>query len=455
MSEESKKSNKDEKNKKNNGASELTEQQKKLAEEQKRIENEIEKNISNSVNKTFDSKKNLDKSNYESIIEANFIESATFGFGDIVDVVTNYYWTQNKPKETSPNLIASVPFLYAVEYKQKYGVTATNIFNNIYALSNAAKNISKNSGISNLYGNVSLGLKKSFDKLKDTIGTALDAVGGNNIIDSSSNAFSTMKNALSTIITNKSSKFDTPWIGNGFLYTELLYPYFHLYSLEATKKKFCFPYFTEGAASWQIANSFGDEGSQGLLSKTISSTLDSISNGMAKFAADVQDISSFARGVNQTGGFTMYNIEKAKAFSFPTGGRTISVKFPLFNTVKIGEWKKNYRFIVLFAIRNMLFRKNNVEYYPPLFYDVSIPGYGRMPLSYVKSFSVKPVGMTRIKNINVDFLSDVTDDGYQETNIIVPDAWVVQIDFESLIADSANQYLSSLVDLKINATLSI
>jgi len=56
----------------------------------------------------------------------------------------------------------------------------------------------------------------------------------------------------------------------------------------------------------------------------------------------------------------MYNIEKAKAFSFPTEGKKVTVRFPLFNTIEKDSWKQNYKFIVLFGLRNMLFRLNNV-----------------------------------------------------------------------------------------------
>lgn len=415
-----------------------------------------EQKFADSTGKTVEESKDMDVNRHDKILKLGFIttggQSDASTGAEIVDVVTEYYWTQNKPRETNTNMITSVPFLYAVEYKQKYGVTATNLFNNIYALGNAAKSIGQNSGISKLYGTVSTGLKQGFDKLKDTIGSALESSGGgkgSHLHHNIGGAFSKIGGYLSDMATGTSKLTDAAWVGNTFLNTEMLYPYFYLYSLEATNKKFCFPFFTEGASSWQVANSFGDQGSQGLLSKTISSTLDTLVGGMIKFAADVQDIGSFMSGGTQAGGFTMYNIEKAKAFSFPSGGKTVSVKFPLFNTVKMGEWEKNYRFIVLFAIRNMLFRKNNVEYYPPLFYDVSIPGFGRMPLSYVKTFSVKPVGMTRVKSIELNLGFG----GYTKTTVVVPEAWVVQIDFESLIADSANQYLSSMIDLKINANL--
>lgn len=367
---------------------------------------------------------------------------------EVVDVITEYYWIQNKPKGTGSVNIAPVPFLYAAEYKQKYGVTATNLFNNIYALGNAASNIGQNTGISNLYSTVSTGLKKSFEKVKETIGTALDAVGGESLKSSISTGISTLISPFHDLAARGSSIIDAAWNGNGHLNTDLLSPYFFLYSLETTNKKYCFPLFTEGGSSWAVNNTFGDGGTQALLSKTISNTLDALVGGMIGFASDIQDFTNFMSGSSNEG-FTMYNVEKAKAFSFPSGGKVISVRFPLFNTVKYGEWERNYRFIVLFGLRNMLFRKNNVQYYPPLFYDVSTPGFGRMPLCYVKTFSVKPVGTTRIMKIKLNLLGNED----KETTVIVPEAWVVQIDFESLIADSANQYLSSIIDLPITANV--
>ena len=98
----------------------------------------------------------------------------------------------------------------------------------------------------------------------------------------------------------------------------------------------------------------------------------------------------------------------------------------------------------------MLFRKNNIQYYPPLIYDVTIPGFGRLPLCYVKTFSVKPVGMTRVKSVNLD-LGNIGKNS--STTVVVPEAWVVQIDFECLIADSANLFLSSMVDLPVEAAI--
>jgi hypothetical protein len=55
---------------------------------------------------------------------------------------------------------------------------------------------------------------------------------------------------------------------------------------------------------------------------------------------------------------------------------------------------------------------------------VSIPGFGRLPLSYVKTFSVKPVGMTRVKSINLN-LGAISNNENKTTTVVVPEAWVV------------------------------
>lgn len=378
-----------------------------------------------------------DSNNFYKTIIDNSFQGNSDKKGEIIDIVTDYYWTQNKPNVVKDKL-AEVPFLYATEYKQKLGVTASNLFNTVYALGN---------GVGSIGTHAKNALSGIFDKLSGTLGEIFGEQKEEN------EDLTKAKTAVNEIVNStkeQSEKIEGIYSGNSFLKTDLLSPYYHLYALESTKKSYCFPFFTEGAASWSVTNSFGSNGSMGLLSKSISTTMDTLVGGIVDFAGDIQDVAN-ALNTESKEGFTMYNIEKAKAFSFPSGGKVVSVRFPLFNTVKKDAWKDNYRFIILFGTRNMLYRKNNVQYYPPLFYDISIPGYGRMPLSFVKSFTVKPVGMTRILPYNI---KDIFGNGNDMTNVIVPEAWVVNIEFESLIADSANQFLSSLIDLKINATLS-
>lgn len=385
---------------------------------------------------------NLDNSNagyYNKILTADFLS----GKNDIVDVITQYWWTTNKPIAQGDK-ISNVPFLYAIEYKQKYGVTLTNLLNNAYAIIQGGGNIGSN---------VIKGIGGVLEKTAEVLEKSLDSFAGNTI----SSAIKTGVTSLSGGIERLTSKAGdylnlSDDFGGKYLATTLLNPYNNLYALSATGKKFCFPYFGNNTAGWSISNLFSSEGSTSLLSKSITEAMSKIANGVVAIAGDLQEFGNlFSTG--NTNSFTMYNIEKAKAFNFPTEGKKVTVRFPLFNTIEKNSWKQNYKFIVLFGLRNMLFRLNNVQYYPPLIYDVSIPGWGRLPLSYVSSFTVNPVGMTRVKSINMNFINNDETSPGKESTVIVPEAWIIQIEFQSLIADSANQVLSSIFDLPIDASV--
>lgn len=379
------------------------------------------------------------ESYWQSMIQKGFIGEGTDQVSadgsEVIDIVTEYEWSINRPTQTGvKDQIRAVPCVYAIEKYQKFGATAMNFYNSIWAIKNTGQAIIGDVG----------GI---FGKITTAIGDAVSSFGkqgdGNNVIGKVGKTLTDVGNSTITW----SDKLD-----NGD--SSLLGPYKHLYALDDTKKHFCFPYFGEGSAAWSLSNDFSSEGSKGLLSKAMMGTLDILTNGLFDFAGDIQEISNLVTGnANTIGGFVMYNLEKAKAFSFPTTGKTISVRFPLFNTTKLDAWKDNYKFIVLFGFRNMLFRKDNVQYYPPLIYDVTIPGWGRMPFSYVKQFTVKPIG--QIRPLAMDNFVKYADIGNNVSKITVnvPEAWVIQIDFMSLIADSGNQFLSSLIDLPITVAL--
>ena len=141
------------------------------------------------------------------------------------------------------------------------------------------------------------------------------------------------------------------------------------------------------------------------------------------------------------------NVEKAKFFQYPQQTESYIVSFPLFNTVKSKPngnpvWMKNYKFILLFCMRNMIFRKDNTSFFPPLFYDLTIPGVIRQPFTYVESVKVQPQGIVRMLGCKklFNFMAD------KAFSVPVPEAWVVTITFKSLLATSANLVLSALDD---------
>ena len=54
----------------------------------------------------------------------------------------------------------------------------------------------------------------------------------------------------------------------------------------------------------------------------------------------------------------------------------------------------------------MIYRRNNNSFYPPLFYDLIIPGVIRQPFTYVSSVSVVPMGNVKMKSFDYGFLID-------------------------------------------------
>lgn len=399
------------------------------------LANNINKALKGTDGKNVIKLNNSNADYYNKILKADFLS----GKNDIVDVITQYWWTTNKPIAQGDK-ISNVPFLYAIEYKQKYGVTLTNLLNNAYAIIQGGGNIGSN---------VITGIGGVLDKTAEVLEKSLNSFAGNTISSAIKTGVTSLKGGIGRLTSEVGEYLN---LSDGkYLATTLLNPYNNLYALSPTGKKFCFPYFGNNTAGFSISNLFSSEGSTSLLSKSITEAMSKLANGVVAIAGDMQEFANLLSSPKNNNSFTMYNIEKAKAFSFPTEGKKVTVRFPLFNTIEKNSWKQNYKFIVLFGLRNMLFRLNNVQYYPPLIYDVSIPGWGRLPLSYVSSFTVNPVGMTRVKSINMNFINE-TSSG-KESTVIVPEAWIIQIEFQSLIADSANQVLSSIFDLPIDASV--
>ena len=443
----------------------------------------------------------------EEIIKAKFSSTSTTE-KEIIDIANDYYWIQNKPRLNINNV--DIPFIYATEYRQMYSSTITNIINSIYWVTNAlqqggtylgktAKSIRKyftdasdtkdrvdeasqrfdqiiadgelsNGEVNDFYK--SFELMNSYDRyatpehtirrlfgdsiygiesVGNTVGEWLSKagnwVGGTWVGDISSRIYNQIKDEAQGISVYGDA--------NPHLKTKLLCPYSLLYSLKPTEKKYSFPYYTSQSASWFNSNAFG-AASGGYLAKGFYNPIASnLLPAVGGTLQEVEDVSRlFSKGEVFGRGFSMYNIETAKAFNFPADGKEIEVKFPLFNTLRVNEWKKNYIFIVLFGIRNMLFRHDNVEYSPPLFYDLSTAGFGRWPICYVQSFSVVPSGMIRMMKLDsLPIKNPSTGKVQTEIAVNVPDAWIVSIKFKSLIADSANLYLSSMFDLPIKASV--
>lgn len=359
----------------------------------------------------------------------------------IIDITNNYSWTNDSIiKKGKAN--TDIPYCYAVEYRQQYSTSITNFVNSINAF--------KNSGLSFENANKNL-FNNNSETIVDKLADGLSALSLGYVTKNEAEKFVNKGvTGLTDIINNVTKEgVITNGIDNKSTY---LSPYKLLYALAPTNKKYNFPMLSQSAMSFNLSNTFAQD-SAAPLGKIIG-TLSNGAQYLAKMGVQLQNISSFVGAKEGSTGtlFQATEIQKAKHFQFPSGTDSYQISFPLFNTVKGNgreiPWKKNYKFIFLFTLRNLLFRKNNVSFFPPAFYDLIIPGIVRQPFTYISSFTAKPVGMIRNMKVQNIFSRKLLD-GNESYVAPIPQAWIVTIKFTSLIATSANLILSGLNDINI------
>lgn len=115
-------------------------------------------------------------------------------------------------------------------------------------------------------------------------------------------------------------------------------------------------------------------------------------------------------------------LDRPRIFS-EHGERSITISFPLFNTVDPNEWKANQKFVHTLMNQNLMYKTSYVTGIPPVFYDVFIPGQYYCWASCVTNLNVENLGNTRI----ID-------------STIVPDAYQVTITLAEMVQPSKNQF---------------
>jgi hypothetical protein len=186
-----------------------------------------------------------------------------------------------------------------------------------------------------------------------------------NVKDAATNAAS----GVSNIYTNVKGKVNNPAKNSVFLK-----PYCLLYGMEETGKRYAFPMVNEPPKFNMGTNTFSDGNESASNIHKAMDMFSSFATQIPAFGRDFLEISNLLSSQSSSKVYHSISVEKAKYFSFPTNTNTYTVSFPLINTIGKDEWKRNYTFILLFILRNMIFRKDSTSYYPPLIYDLIIPG---------------------------------------------------------------------------------
>ena len=405
---------------------------------------------------------------WEDIRNCSF-ETDSKGGDETCDILQDYQWTLDTFEKRSNNVI-DIPHCYAVEYFQTQNSTVMNLINSFNALTDVSKQVYGAS--ENIAVSIEDHIKKLYDSIMNaanepepaaapaqptaTTTTGQDDKSGWGFIQKTMGKF---KDAYTSFYNNEHISSILKVVTNPAAQSEFLKPYKYLYWLTATKKQYVFP-MVATPPSYTLSNSYGQEngksqGRAGLFAHLdkFSEVIESAAHTGLGFIRDIKDLTGL---FNSSSANVYYGteVEKAQFFQYPQNGEEYTIQFPLINTVKSSgkepTWKKNYRFIFLFILRNMIYRRNNNSFYPPLFYDLIIPGVIRQPFTYVSSVSIVPMGNVKMKSFDYGFL--INDAKNKSYSVCVPEQWHVTIKFKSLLASSGNLVLSSLHDLSIKST---
>ena len=194
-----------------------------------------------------------------------------------------------------------------------------------------------------------------------------------------------------------------------------LNPYFNLYGTELTNFRYRLPYIVE---DWKATQSEWGDGI---------------------FAGAAATLFSFASYIEE--GFSM---ESAKSYTYPKTGPSRSFRFFLDNTRDISDgedssWNKNWQFVFMLTYSQLPNRKSRFQSIPPSVYEANIPGLLYYPYSYISSMEVVNHGVRKSKQVT--YLLN----GEQKTaQTIIPEAYEVKINLQSMLAETQNLYFESL-----------
>ena len=396
----------------------------------------------------------------ERIISLPFKDSMPEGTNfEVVDIVNDYPWildnihgrknvvnissikTDSNGKTASSTLgggyikRTKTPVCYMVERKNAVNGSITAVLGMLGALDQIAN------GIQEAGQNIKTATSNSNAAMKGI------GAGVSMITDIGGDLIHGFKNLMSKIVGKTLEKVKVLSTTNN-LNDEIFNPYRLLYITEDTKKRYVFPLTNTDAASflptklqWTDVKIMDGKNALG---KLINSVIDSLTSGaqltnMMNNATRLTDASLSADDM----GFVN---EAAKTFKYPTTGDALKVEFTLYNTTRKNAWKTNYRFLLLFALRNLPFRLELFSFVPPLLYDITIPGIKRMPISALSQMTITPVGTMRVLEMDNFVAAKFDENNYNaKIQVTVPEAWQVQLKFQSLIGPSANLLLAPIL----------
>jgi hypothetical protein len=209
-------------------------------------------------------------------------------------------------------------------------------------------------------------------------------------------------------------------------------PYTFLYNAKPTKFEYNLPLLIKNGDNIRtISNSWGK--SKFDLNTILGAAGKKASNEVGDIAGKVLSV-----GIGLVGepGF-----EQVNEFAGTTP-ESITITFPLYNTVSIKEAYANYQLVSLLTFQNLKTRTTFLTYVPPKIYQVKTQnclGGLDWPAAYVETLEIESIGTTRE-------LSEYKNG----TTILTPEAYKVTIKLKQLVESSSNIFAGAIGKSSVN-----
>lgn len=323
---------------------------------------------------------------------------------NIIDIIKDYDWTYSA-KSLSKN--ADIPYVYIKEFKILGNSYMSSLMTSSLLFPDIAKSATDaSSPAANFF-------QKIQDNFKDNkFGKFMSSVG-NTTSDIVNKLESTTKKASNWVKTQMESidKTANAWGGSK---QDLIDNYSYLYLRKPTDTEYKFPYFDNDF--FNINNSFQDSYEGG------NKLADALFNTTMNIMKEAETMASSVVALSEPGMF----IQRPKFYNFSDDGYEVKVEFYLFNTLKENAYSKNVELITKLIVQNTPHRHNRLLVDPVCIYELTVPGRGFYPYTFISNLNVAHVGTKR------------TLQGPNGNQIIVPDAFHVIIKFKSLTAEMNN-----------------
>lgn len=408
-----------------------------------------------------------------SVIKTSFKSSSNNNESEIIDIINDYPWiadnviNSNRKVQSydfNSNIAGSgnismasyaeysnIPYCYVIERKVSLGSTVASIFSLLNTFNDVLSGARSNAnaiadllGVENNIQNPDTAKTKE-PQVQENPGDTQEEIeqkDDSEVIMTEHNDFINGNNSVTKSIKKWIEKW-LPGVAKIFktnnLNDELLNPYRFMYFTTPTQKRFVFPYAQEEIS---IKNQWGSN--QNKLHERLESMI-KMAKGIVSSMASIDFFAANMLNAMKTGeANTTFVQEQIKYYNYPNTGDKVKVKFTLYNTTKKNVWKDNFKFIYLFTIRSLPFRLETLTFIPPCLYDIIIPGVKRLPVCSLSEMKIKPIGMERTLKME-NFLKHIGTGAPDEIIVNVPEAWEVDMTFESLLAPSANFMLLNYI----------